>query len=198
MATSSAEVPAQQYGREKPRMFVASPDRVSQYLELKTEEVTQQMKSVEGRKLLFDQLLAHEEDIRRDHDNFHPDALRSQLDAAGEALIINDRLMRSVKSPEKKGLMRRAWDSVKGFAKKHPVVTTLGVLALAAGGVAAGFYFAGSWEVLMANLGLKKVLDAAGAASELAPYTAPTDMLPGGGVLDIPPPISPTDIGSPL
>lgn len=180
---------------EQVKPFVATPERVSQYLELKTEEVTAQMKSVEGRQRLFDELMEHESDIRESHSEFHPERLRGQLDAAGEALAAQEVFLNEVQTPEKKGLFSRAWDSVKGFAKRHPVVTGLLATSVVAGGVAAGFYFAGNWELLMASTGLNKVMSAASAASSLSPLTAPTDILPGTGLFDIPSPTSPPGLG---
>lgn len=183
---------------EQIKPFVATPERVSQYLELKTEEVTAQMKSVEGRQQLFDDLMEHEDDIRQSHSDFHPELLRGQLDAAGEALAAQELYLEEVQSPEQKGFFSRAWDSVKGFAKRHPVVTGLLATAVVAGSVAAGFYFTGNWELLMASTGLNKVLGAADAAGSLTPATAPTGALPGGGLFEIPSPVSPPDLGSPI
>lgn len=183
---------------EQVKPFIATPERVSQYLELKTEEVEAQMRSVEGRQQLFDDLMEHEDDIRESHSEFHPELLREQLDSAGEALAAQELYLEEVQSPEKKGFFNRAWDSVKGFTKRHPVVTGLLATAVVAGGVAAGFYFTGNWELLMTSTGLNKVIGAADAAGKLAPATAPTSLLPGGGLFEIPSPVSPPDLGSPI
>lgn len=176
-------------GQEVPRGFIPTPERVSQYLEMNTDEVMALMTTVDGRQRLFDNLLEHEEDLRTLDPTFHPEVLREQIDLAGETLQQKERFLKDVQSPEKKGLFRRAWEGVKGFAKKHPIVTAVLATALAAGGVAAGFYFTGNWELLMTSVGLDKIFGAAETAGELAPVTPVTPPLPGGGVLDIPPPM---------
>lgn len=183
---------------EQVKPFVPTPERISQFLELETEQVAAQMQSVEGRRQLFDDLMEHEEDIRETHSDFHPELLREQLNDTGEALAAKSLYMEEVKSPENKGFFSRAWDSVKGFAKRHPVVTGLLATAVVAGSVAAGFYFTGNWELLMTSTGLNKVIGAADAAGKLAPATAPTGALPGGGLFEIPSPVSPPDLGSPI
>ena len=70
--------------------------------------------------------------------------------------------------------------------KKHPILTTLGVAALVAGGFAGGYYLAGGWETFLATTGLDKVLAGAEAATELAPVVPDLPPLPGGGAYDIP------------
>ncbi len=179
----------------KPR-FVPTPERVSQYLEKNTEQVMTEMTSVEGRTKLFQDLLKHQKDLMKIDPRFNPEDLQRQLDLVGETLGQKQRYLKDVQSVEKKGVMRRTWDKMKGFAKKHPVVTTLLVLSAAAGGVAAGFYLAGEWELLMASTGLQKVFGSAEAASELIPPTPMTPPLPGGGVFEVPLPESPADIGN--
>ena len=154
MSPRMKEAPAQRGGSpEQLKPFIPTPERVSQYLELKYEEVKEQMKTFEGRRELRKQLMVHAEDIKKDHTGFRPELLESQLDTAGEMLLANERYVKDIKSPEKKGLFRRTWERVKGFAKKHPVATTVGVLALAAGGV----YLALNWEMIVASAGLQKI-----------------------------------------
>lgn len=171
--------------------FIPTPERVSQYLEMDHEQVLAELQSVEGRQRLHQTLVEHEEDLRTLYPTFDPVALQSQLDLVGETLSEKERFLRDAESPEKKGMFRRAWDSVKGFAKKHPVVTTLLVASLAAAGVAGGFYLTGNWELLLNSIGLQKILGGAGAAEELLPVTPPTPPLPGGGIFEVPPPMSP-------
>lgn len=77
---------------------------------------------------------------------------------------------------------RFAWKSFK----KHPILTTLAIAALAAGGTALTFYLAGEWELFMTATGLSKITGGIGAAGELIPPTLPTTPLPGGGLMDIP------------
>jgi len=187
MAVLATEMPGLRGGPEQPRPFLATPQRVSEYLELKTDEVTAQMRSVEGRQALFNQMMEHEADIREDHADFHPETLQTQLELAGETLAASQVYMETVKSPEKKGLLSRAWDTVKAFPHNYPTTTALLAAAAVAGSIAAGFYFAGNWEMLMTGLGLSKITGAAEAASELAPVMAPTEALPMGGIYDIAP-----------
>jgi hypothetical protein len=186
-------------GTEVQRRFVPTPEAISQYLEnMKAEEIAQLLASVERRREVYDRIMEHEEDIREFDPDFDPELLREQLDLVGETLQQKKRFQEEMKSPEKKGLMRRAWERVKGFAKRHPIVSTLLVLALAASGVAVGFYLTGNWELLMTRVGVEKILGGAKAAEELIPPTLPTPQLPGGGVFEIPPPTSPPDLGTPL
>ncbi len=184
--TATAEIPRAPGGPEAPRPFIPTPERVSQYLELKTEEVRSQMESAEGRQTLLNQLLEHEEDLRKDHANFQPELLQQQLDDVAEALGAEGRYLQDIQSPEKKGMFRRAWETVKGFPRKHPVVTALLVAAALAGGVAGGLYLAGQWELLMTSVGLNKFLTAVEAGTEMAPVTPPTPPIPGGGPYSIP------------
>lgn len=128
--------PSEKRSPEQLPPFRATPEVLSQYLELKTDEVIAQMQSVEGRKALFDKLMEHEKDLRKVH-AFNPEELRRQLEVAGEAVAAKEKFMKDVKSPEKKGLFRRAWENIKGFPRKHPVITVLLIAALAAGGYAA-------------------------------------------------------------
>ncbi|OGJ62668.1 hypothetical protein A3C37_02760 [Candidatus Peribacteria bacterium RIFCSPHIGHO2_02_FULL_53_20] len=171
--------------------FIPTPERVSQYLEMDHEQVLAELRSVEGRQRLHQTLVEHEADLRTLYPTFNPESLQSQLDLVGETLSEKERFLRDAESPEKKGMFRRAFESVKGFAKKHPVVMTLLVAALAAAGVAGGFYFTGNWELLLNSIGLEKILGGAKAAEELLPITPPTDILPGGGIFEVPPPASP-------
>lgn len=156
---------------EVPRSFIATPERVSKYLELKSEEVLSQMKSVEGRRMLFEQLMEKEADLKRDHKEFNAESMRHQLDAAGEALIANERYVADIRSPEKKSVMRRVWETIKGFPRKHPVVTLV-LAAAAAGGIASylgylpALNFEAWWQKLKGLAGFGGGAGASGAASE--------------------------------
>lgn len=158
-------------------------------------EVQAQLKSVEGRRALHKQLMEHEDDLKTTYPTFDGSELQTHLDLVGSTLEEKERFLMQAESGEKKGLLRRAFDRVKNFAVHHPVVTTLGVAALAAGGVAAGFYLAGEWELLMTSTGLARVFGGARAATELIPPTPPTPPLPGGGVFEVPTPAIPPDLG---
>lgn len=154
---------------EVPRSFIATPERVSKYLDLKSEEVLSQMKSVEGRRTLFEQLMQKEELLKRDHDGFDAKSLHHQLEAAGEALGANERYMKDIRSPEKKSVMRRAWETIKGFPRKHPVVTLI-LAAAAAGGLASylgylpAMNFEAWWQKLKGLAGFGGGVGGGGAA----------------------------------
>ncbi len=174
--------------------FIPTPERISQYLERNTQEVEAQLSSVDGRRQLAQELGSHEADLRKTYPDFRADRLERELDRVGTTLTEKRRFLEQIQVPEKKNLFRRAFDRVKTFAKKHPVVTTLAVVALTAAGVAAGFYLTGNWELLMSRVGLSKIFTGAKAAETLVPPTPVTPPLPGGGVYDIPAPIMPPDI----
>ena len=181
---------------------------------MKEEEVRASLQSVEGRERLLEQILAHQDDLKEIYDGgFDPKALPALLGYAGttlakeptmdtrrleemleearQVLEWKERYIEDIQSPEKKGLLRRAFDKVKSFAKKHPVVTALLIAAVAAGGVAAGFYLTGNWELLATSLGLDKMFGAADAAGELMPPVPSTPIPPGAGELAVPPPALP-------
>lgn len=185
MATATKATPdaPKKTGVERPSSFIPTPERISQFLEIKTEEVTQQMQSVEGRQSLYKKLIEHQADLKKAHVDFNPEQLHQQLELAGETLATKRKFLNDVKNPEKKSIFGRVWSSVKGFAKNHPVVTTLLVAAAATAAVAGGFWLAGQWELLMNGTGLAKIFGSAKAASELVPPTVVTPPIPGGGVM---------------
>lgn len=163
MSNSVAKA-AKKGGPEVPRKFVPTPERLSQYLERKAEVVNTQLTSVEGRKQISADLLKHADDIKKMDPTFDPKQLDHQLELVGETLRQKQRFMNDVKSPEKKGFFKRAWEGVKGFAKKHPIVTTLLVLSAAAAAVGGAAYLVGGWEALMAKIGISHLYGGAGAA----------------------------------
>ena len=145
---------------EVQKKFIPTPEAISQYLEnIKAEEVARLLTSVEKRREGFDRIMEHEEDIREFDPSFDSEQLRTQLDLVGETLQQKQRFLEEVKSPEKKGLIRRSWEKVKSFAKRHPVVATLLVLALAASGVATGLYLSGVIQLKQAGLAAEVVKD---------------------------------------
>ncbi|MDD4628957.1 MAG: hypothetical protein PHE68_06270 [Candidatus Peribacteraceae bacterium] len=177
-------------GSEALQPFKATPEVISQFLELKVDEVLIQMKSVEGREALFAKLMEHEEHLRKIHD-FNPEELRRQLEVAGEVIEAKEKYMKDATSPEKKTLFRRAWDRMKGFAWNHPVVTTLLVLALIAGGTSLALYATGNLELVATKLGLGKIFSGVEATGEMFPPVPVTPIPPGAGELGVPPPITP-------
>lgn len=164
MASSSTMDGSQSQGRQLERQtsFLPVPERVSQYLELKTAEVASQMQSTKGRESLYKELLKHEKDIRKTYPNFDAEELRTQLEEIGETLASKERFLEEMKP--KKGIFRRALDSVGGFVKKHPIATVILLLATATGAVAVSAYMAGGMEALLAEVGLSHLYGSAGAA----------------------------------
>lgn len=150
--------------------FLPTPNRVSQYLELKTEEVEAQMQSVEGRREIYDLLVQHEEDLKVAYPDFSSDQLRVQLDLVGETLTSMEKFTESMQHEQ--GIFHRALESAVDFAKRRPITTAavliLTTLAAAAGGVAAAAYFAGGMESLLASVGLSHLYGSAGAAEASA------------------------------
>ncbi|TSC97897.1 MAG: hypothetical protein Greene101449_1066 [Candidatus Peregrinibacteria bacterium Greene1014_49] len=114
--------------------FIPTPQRVSEYLEMDHEQVLAEMQSVEGRQRLHQTLIEYEEDLRELYPTFSPESLQAQLDLVGETLLEKEQFLRDVDSPEKKGMFRRVWESMKAFPKRHPVITSLLVVALLAAG----------------------------------------------------------------
>lgn len=160
--------------------FKATPEVISQFLEIKTEEVLAQLKSVEGRTALFQKLMEHQDALQKIH-AFDPEELRRQLEVSGEAVVAKEKFFKDVQSPEKKGMFRRAWEKVKAFPRKHPIVTALLVAALVAGGYVAWQYYG---HVVMAWLH---------TLGESAPMQVLKDMF--GGSAGVPSaPKAPTEI----
>ncbi len=178
-------------GTEKLPPFHVTPEVISQFLEdLKSEEVKAMLISEEKRGELFQRLLKHKEYLQTIHD-FNPEDLRHQLDLVGEALKAEDEYLKDRKSPEKKSVFRRAFDKIRGFAGRHPFVTTLLVLAIAAGATSLALYASGNLELVATKLGLGKIFSGADAAGELFPPIPSTPLPPGAGELGVPPPINP-------
>ncbi|MDD5469606.1 MAG: hypothetical protein PHO92_02285 [Candidatus Peribacteraceae bacterium] len=176
---------------EAPKSFIPTPERLSQYLEMNIAEVDTALRSVEGRETLYSRIVEHEEDLKQLYPDFNPNGLREQLDLIGDVLRQKEAYMKDVSSPEKKGLFRRAWDRVKGFAKRHPIVTALLAIAGIAAAVAGGFYLTGNWELFLTSTGLSKVFGSVDAAGEMITPTPYTPMAPGAGELHVPAPADP-------
>jgi len=171
--------------------FVPTPERLSQYLEMNIKEVASALQSVEGRQMIYQKLMEHQQALLSIDPSFNPDLLREQLELAGEVLHQKERYLQDVQSPEKKGLLKKAWEKMKGFAGRHPFVTTILILALIAGGAALTLYATGNLELVAARLGLGKMFGAADAAGEMMPPAPVTPLPPGAGELGIPPPANP-------
>jgi hypothetical protein len=107
-----------------------SPERVGMALNLEADEVRAQLRSVEGRKSLLQEL---QSDPQRLASVIDPDALRvfeSDMEMVQEDLAAEQRFLEAQKNPEKKGMFRRAWDTITSFPRKHPIITVtlLGVV----------------------------------------------------------------------
>lgn len=114
--------------------FIPTPERVSQYLAMDHEQVLAELRSVEGRQRLVQALKEHEQELRVLYPTFSTESLESHLDLVGEMLAEKERFLAATESPEKQGIFRRVWESVKAFPKRHPVITSLLVVALLAAG----------------------------------------------------------------
>ncbi|MCF7844497.1 MAG: hypothetical protein K9M03_01560 [Kiritimatiellales bacterium] len=199
---------------EVPRGFYPTPEAIHEVLEQATdadidkkmeqmdlERIVAEMQSVEGREGICARLMEQQDTLVKIDPNFDPALLEEQVHMVGTTLEQMKDFEFKVaeeteKDPEKKGLLRRALGAVGGFAKKHPVVTTLLAASLVAGGVASGFYMTGNWELFMASTGLSKWFGAAEAAGEIITPTPSTPILPGGGLFEVPPPTSPPGLGT--
>lgn len=131
--------PAMDGAVERPPSFLATPEKVSDVTELQTEEVMTELKSVEGRQRLFDQIMAKEALVRQVHPDFDPEELRTQLDSAGEALAAQEKYLEDMKSPEKKGLFSRAWETIKKYKKTAIIASIVALVLLVAGGMYMGW-----------------------------------------------------------
>lgn len=177
--------------QENAPKFVPTPERLSQYLEMNIQEVASALQSVEGRQMLFNKLMEHEEDLLEIDPSFNPSLLREQLDLAGEVLHQKERYLQDIQSPEKKGLLKRSWEKMKSFGGRHPFVTAILIAALIAGGAALTLYATGNLELAATKLGLGKMFSATEAAGEMMPPVPVTPLPPGAGEMGIPPPANP-------
>ncbi len=166
--------------------FLPTPEALSPYLNRNVEEVTQKLQTVEGREEIYQQLLVKAEELKKLDPSLDPQVLKDQLDLTGATLAEKQKFLQTANAPENKTMFQKAWGAIRSFPANHPFITTGLVLAAVAGSIAAGFYFAGEWELLMSYVGLDKVMAAAEAAKELAPVTPATPPLPGGGAYSIP------------
>ncbi len=122
---------------EIPRMFLPTPERLSSlsFLQLKSAEVHEMLRSTNGRKELLSRILPHADDIRALHPEFDPSALASQLETVSMIYEEKERFVNSARSPEKAGLFRRAYEAIKRFPRNHPFITAGIVVALLAAGL---------------------------------------------------------------
>ncbi len=121
----------------------------------------------------------------------NPDQLLHELDALHgryhEEIKTIDASKGFDKKIEKKGWGTWALEKAKSvvlFPVRHPVITALVTLTA----LGAGYYYAGSWEALMAQVGLGKVHESVAAALKMAKPTVVTPAEAGGGLLKVVPP----------
>ena len=173
MEKASVEKKLNAAAKELPPKFVPTPEKVSGFLNQRTEEITAQLQSVDGRKKIYDGLVEHEADIKKLDPSFDSSDLKHQLDLVGGTLTQKKKFMEDVKSPEKEGFFKRSFNRVKNFAKNHPVASLLLVLALTAAGIGGAAYLAGGIEALLAKVGMAHIAAAATAAEPLGSVVSP-------------------------
>jgi hypothetical protein len=186
------------------------PELLGQYLEMDHEEVLELLMTTEGRESLYDKLIEHQDLLEEQFPDLDIVQIRSDLEALGRDLELKkdvlgekERFLGDVSSPEKKGMFRKAWESVRGFAKKHKIVVAL--LAMAA--AAAGGYLA--WNYLGVLIPIPNPMEgAAGVADVLVAPTGgafeaipqweivPPNLLPGSSSPNLPLPPMPTGTAS--
>ncbi len=107
------------------------------------------------------------------------ESLSEYLDELAYLQRAHENYKNDVQSPEKAGMLRSAFESVKGFAKRHPVVTTLLAAAAAVGGV----YLA--WNSLGGIIPVPNVMEgAAGVADSVAaPAGGAFEAIPQGDIV---------------
>jgi HD superfamily phosphohydrolase len=165
--------------QELPSRFIPTPERLAPYLSQKDEEIMTQLGSVEGREQVFQELLKHEEELRKVDPSFNPESLRRDLDLVSETLDEKQKFVNELEKPERKGIVRRTFGHLKNFAKKHPVVTVLLMAAAAVAVVGGAAYAAGGIELLLAKLGIEGISNYAESAKRLGKViegTFPNDL----------------------
>lgn len=147
-----------------------SPERVAKALDLEHDEVLEQLHSVEGRKQLLADLQRNPELLAS---AINPDSLRmfeQDMEIVEQDLQAEQRFLEAQKDPEKKGMFRRAWDTMTSFPRKHPVITVallgvvLGVVASYMGWLPP-FNFGGLWGRAQGWLGWGAAGEVAGEAT---------------------------------
>ncbi len=120
---------------EAPRQFIPTPETLSTTLHgMKMEEIAVQLKSVDGRRKLAAELRANSAEVQKQFPDFHPENIERELDIAGESLLAHEKLLREAASPERKSVLARSWETIKGFPSNHPYITTILLIALLTAG----------------------------------------------------------------
>jgi hypothetical protein len=157
---------------EAPRQFIPTPETLSTTLHgMKMEEIAVQLKSVEGRRKLAEDLRANALEVQKQFPDFHPENIERELDIAGESLLAHEKLLREAESPERKSVLARSWETIKGFPSNHPYITTILLIALLTAGAGYLGYlpslnFGGWWDGFKGWLGYGTGEGVTEAASE--------------------------------
>lgn len=145
-----------------------SPERVGEALNLEADEVRAQLRSVDGRKQLLNDLQRDPKILASVIDPDSLEVFEQDMEMTEQDLKAEQQFLEAQKSPEKKGMFRRAWDTITSFPRKHPVITVtllgvvLGVVASYMGWLPA-INFSGLWGRAQGWLGW-----GSGAAEEAA------------------------------
>ncbi len=127
-----------------------SPERLGKALNLEADEVREQLRSAEGRSKLLEDLQKDPKILAAAVDGDSVQMIREDLALSERDLQAEQNFLAAQKDPEKKGMFRRAWDTVTGFPRKHPLITVtllgvvLGVVASYMGWLPA-IDFPGLW-----------------------------------------------------
>ena len=107
-----------------------SPERVGEALNLETDEVRAQLRSIGGRKKLLEDLQRDPQKLASVIDSDSLRVFEQDMEMTEQDLKAEKQFLEAQKNPEKKGMFRRAWDTVTGFPRKHPLITVtlLGVV----------------------------------------------------------------------
>lgn len=156
------------------------------------EELDQHVESTYGRDV--------NETLRRSIDDqvdVAEDLHAHGLNGRAEALQQTYQLHRQ-EFDRRESLLGKAWNTTKEVVtapfrwtwesfKKYPVMTTVGVTALALSGVGAYLYYAGQLEAALTAVGAGKIASFfTETAAELAPLTPDTPIVPGMGEAGLP------------
>jgi len=172
--------------------FMLTPEALQENVEYlvdrNIDEVYTELKSVEGRDRLYAELMKNEGKIKAAYPNFDAGDLRNQLDLMGETLDQKENFLKDSSDASEQPAQaseatveekKTAWQKIKEFPKKHPFITTLLVLAAAAGGM----YLL--WHYLGAAIIIPNTMDGAAAVADevIAPTGGAFNAIPQGGIL---------------
>ncbi len=154
-----------------------SPEKLGQALNLEADEVRTQLRSVDSRRQLLAELQKDPQKLASAIDADALSTLERDMELVQQDLAAEHRFLEAQKQPEKKGLFRRAWDTLTGFPRRHPIITValLGVVLGVVGsymGWLPKIDFGGLWGGAQNLLGWKSATAAGEAAAELGTEVA--------------------------